>query len=155
MKHYYIYHIPGVKIGCTKKPKNRVREQGYSEYEVLEVHTDKNIAAEREIELQKQYGYKVDAIKYNQTDYESLGKRAGTNNVKLGRMGIIGKAYNERMKIKLSAYKKETNEYVGTYESMHECARELNLKVGDIWQCLSPNRRQKSTKGYSFTKEQK
>jgi len=54
---YKIYHIPGVKIGCTKHLTRRMREQGFTEYEILETHTDIDVASKREIELQKQYGY--------------------------------------------------------------------------------------------------
>lgn len=64
---YYIYHIPGVKIGCTTNVKRRVNKQGYSEYQILETHTDIHIASQREIELQKQYGYKVDNTLYSQS----------------------------------------------------------------------------------------
>jgi len=61
---YYIYHIPGVKIGCTKNLKSRINQQTKGKYEILETHTDINIASQRELELQKQYGYKVDACDY-------------------------------------------------------------------------------------------
>lgn len=64
---HYIYHIPGIKIGATKQPEIRVKEQGYSEYEILETHTDVYIASNREIELQRQYGYKIDVIPYWKT----------------------------------------------------------------------------------------
>lgn len=61
---YQIYHIKGVKIGCTTKPPKRVKEQGFIEYEVLEIHEDVYIASDREIELQKEYGYPVDTVPY-------------------------------------------------------------------------------------------
>ena len=65
---YYIYHIPGIKIGCTTNPKQRVeKRQGYAKYEILETHTDINIASKREIELQQEYGYKIDATPYSQS----------------------------------------------------------------------------------------
>ena len=67
MKTYYIYHIKGVKIGCSVNPKKRVNKQGYYEWELLEEHTDINIASKRELELQKEYGYKVDTVSYKQT----------------------------------------------------------------------------------------
>ena len=60
---YYIYHIPGKKIGVTRNLKNRVTlMQGYKEgeYEVLEQSTDINYISDREIELQKSYKYKKD-----------------------------------------------------------------------------------------------
>jgi len=64
---YYIYHIKGVKIGVSEEPKQRVVNQGFSDYEILEEHTDIYKVSDREIELQKQYGYKVDTTPYWQT----------------------------------------------------------------------------------------
>ena len=64
---YYIYHIPGKKIGVTRNLFIRVtKQQGYqpNEYEVLEQSTDINYISDREIELQKSYGYKVDRQTY-------------------------------------------------------------------------------------------
>jgi hypothetical protein len=66
MKKYCIYHIPGVKIGCSVNPKQRVKRQGHYKFEILEEHTDIDIASEREIELQKKYGYRPDTTKYKQ-----------------------------------------------------------------------------------------
>ena len=65
---YYLYHIPGKKIGVTRDLNSRVTEQqGYSpdEYEVLEQSTDIDYISSRELELQKSYGYKVDLKPYN------------------------------------------------------------------------------------------
>ncbi len=60
---YYIYHIPGVKIGCTNNLHRRLKvEQNANSFEVLEQHNDIHIASNREIELQKKYGYKVDTV---------------------------------------------------------------------------------------------
>ena len=65
MKTYYIYHIPGIKIGCTDEPKRRIQyRQGYTEWEILEEHTDIMVASTREQELQKEYGYEVDKQPY-------------------------------------------------------------------------------------------
>jgi len=60
---YYLYHIPGKKIGVTCDLNNRVTvQQGYTpdEYEILEKSDDISYISSREIELQKQYGYKID-----------------------------------------------------------------------------------------------
>lgn len=64
---YYIYHIPGIKIGCSKNPKRRVKQQGYTEFEILENHIDINIASERELLLQKEYGLKIDNNTYSKS----------------------------------------------------------------------------------------
>ena len=64
---YYLYHIPGKKIGVTRDLNNRVTLiQGYKEheYEVLEQSEDIDYISDREIELQKSYGYKVDRKLY-------------------------------------------------------------------------------------------
>ena len=64
---YYLYHIPGKKIGVTCDLNNRVTvQQGYGpdEYEVLEKSKDIDYISDREIELQKEYGYKVDRKLY-------------------------------------------------------------------------------------------
>ena len=64
---YYIYHIPGKKIGVTRDLNNRVtKQQGYAsdEYEVLLATEDIGYVSAMEIELQKSYGYKVDRQSY-------------------------------------------------------------------------------------------
>ena len=64
---YYLYHIPGKKIGVTRDLNTRVTLiQGYKEnqYEVLEQSEDIDYISDREIELQKSYGYKVDRQSY-------------------------------------------------------------------------------------------
>ena len=61
---YYIYHIPGVKIGCTKDLEKRMSDQEFTEWQILETHEDIHVASDREIELQKEYNYKVDKIPY-------------------------------------------------------------------------------------------
>jgi hypothetical protein len=53
--------------------------------------------------------------------------------------------------IPISAYRKETGEYVGTYPSFMECYRKLNTSTGDI--CNFFKGKLKSVKGYTFKKE--
>jgi len=65
--NYYLYHIPGKKIGVTRNLISRVVEQqGYDldEVEVLEQSTDINYISDRELELQLSHGYRVDRQKY-------------------------------------------------------------------------------------------
>ena len=60
---YYLYHIPGKKIGVTRDLNRRVTQvQGYKpgEYEVLESSTDIDYISKKEIELQQSYGYRKD-----------------------------------------------------------------------------------------------
>ena len=64
---YYLYHIPGKKIGVTCDLNNRVTvQQGYSpdEYEILESSEDIDHISSLELQLQKEYGYRVDMVPY-------------------------------------------------------------------------------------------
>ena len=66
-KLYFIYHIPGKKIGVTRDLISRVvDQQGYSldEIEVLDQSRDIDYISDRELELQQSYGYRVDRQKY-------------------------------------------------------------------------------------------
>lgn len=75
--NYYIYHIPGKKIGVTKNLQRRVTDQqGYEahEYEILDVSKDIDYISSREIELQMAYGYRVDT-----TPYKDLKPNKKTN----------------------------------------------------------------------------
>lgn len=65
---YYIYHIEGNKIGCTTDLEKRMRDQGFTEWEILwQEDGDYDhgwIAGDKELELQKQYSYRVDDCHY-------------------------------------------------------------------------------------------
>jgi len=64
---YYIYHIPGKKIGVTRNLQERVtNQQGYEEdeYNILMKSDNISYISEQEIYLQKQFGYKVDRQSY-------------------------------------------------------------------------------------------
>ena len=64
---YYLYHIPGKKIGVTTDLEERVeRQQGYNkdEYQVIISTTDIDLVSQREIALQKALGYRVDRKLY-------------------------------------------------------------------------------------------
>lgn len=81
---YYIYHIKGVKWGCTVQLKERLRNQGYSFCDLDDVIAivDEIEATNLEIELNKKYGYKQDNIPYKQTiinQSKSSKKRLLTN----------------------------------------------------------------------------
>ena len=78
MGKYKIYHIPNYvypcgsvgKVGCSKQLDVRIRANKRTSlkpfyfWEVLEEYDCKETAGNCEIELQKQYGYKVDRGKY-------------------------------------------------------------------------------------------
>ena len=60
MKLHYIYYAPDFiqhdgtkgKVGCTRWLNRRLQVQNITNYQILETHTDENIAGKREKELQ-------------------------------------------------------------------------------------------------------
>jgi hypothetical protein len=105
---YNIYHIPEFvysdgsigKIGVSHRLTGRMREnlkksvEGFSNWEVLEEHKDIYKVSDREIELQKQYGYKVDTIPYWRTINMATKEgriKGGKKNAESGHMKNIQK----------------------------------------------------------------
>lgn len=69
---YYLYHIPGKKIGVTTNLEDRVhKQQGYQpgEYEIIEQSEDIDFISEGELIMQKFYGYKVDDVLYSELKF--------------------------------------------------------------------------------------
>ena len=82
-KEYYIYHIPGRKIGCTTDLYERVtNQQGYEtgEYEILYKTPNIDHASKMERILQKDYGYRIDLKPYNEL---SNNKKFNLKNMKI------------------------------------------------------------------------
>ena len=77
---YYLYHIPGKKIGVTTNLEERVeRQQGYEpgEYQLLMSTPDIDFISEQEIKLQKLHGYRVDQRLYkdlHNNNYKQLNE---------------------------------------------------------------------------------
>ena len=82
---YYLYHVPGKKIGVTCNLKHRVEEQqGYreGEYEVILQTDDISLVSEAEISLQKAYGYRVDRQLYKDL-YKNNFKQLNNMNINI------------------------------------------------------------------------
>ena len=104
---YHIYHIKGVKIGCSTDPKRRARQQNATEYEILESHCDIDVASKREKELQEQYGYRVDRKSETYSSHFSkMGKKANGKGNKVmieNKIGIFGVDIQQRKEWALKA----------------------------------------------------
>jgi hypothetical protein len=62
---FYIYHIKNSKIGCTKNVINRIiKQQGELNFSILYKTDNIKAASEKEKQLQKLYGYKIDKEDY-------------------------------------------------------------------------------------------
>ena len=71
---YYLYHIPGKKVGVTTNLEERVhKQQGYypGEYEIIETSEDINFISAGERIMQKCYGYKVDEVLYSELKFNN------------------------------------------------------------------------------------
>jgi NTP pyrophosphatase (non-canonical NTP hydrolase) len=71
---YYLYHIPGKKIGVTTNLEERVhKQQGYypGEYEIIETSEDIDFISIGERIMQKCYGYKVDEVLYSELKFNN------------------------------------------------------------------------------------
>lgn len=154
---YHIYHIPNVKIGCSTDPKQRVERQGYTKFEILEIHTDIYKAAAREKELQKKYGYIEENVHTNYVQHYEYGKKGRETAKGLGaqaqiknKIGMFGYSKEERLELntkaniiraKISAekrskpvlvYEYKTNKFIGEWKAIKYAAVELkanNLKA--------------------------
>ena len=128
-KIYTIYHIPEFvysdgsigKIGVSYKLNRRIKAnlkkslEGFTNWEVLEEHTDIYKVSDREIELQREYGYKVDTILYwkmllnvTKEGCSKGGKAAGKIALESGRwaeMARIGNSKENREKAAISIKK--------------------------------------------------
>jgi len=163
---YYIYHIPNVKIGCSTNPKRRLKQQGYSSFEILETHDCIDSASVRERQLQKEYGYPIDKILYKDA-IARWGSYAGKRNKQQSKAGTISmkKRWKDSYDKELENQKKATEaailvnsksvlqydlkgNYIKEFKSLADAERSLNLsnRTSAIWKCC--NQLQKTGKGF-------
>ena len=123
--NYYLYHIPGKKIGVTRDLISRVvDQQGYSldEVEVLEQSTDIDYISDRELELQQSYGYRVDRQKY---------KDLYINKIKSNTMHINATEQTSTFPVPVSKLKGRLMDNMGkTWETTHGTF-EINMQTID------------------------
>tara|TARA_R110000744_G_C18926383_1_gene512554 strand:+ start:42 stop:494 length:453 start_codon:yes stop_codon:yes gene_type:complete len=144
MKTYYIYHIAGIKIGCTNQIEKRMADQNFTDWEILEEHTDINLASTREIQLQKEYGLPVDDIPYWQSIQNRLsgcvkgGQRGGNTNRISGHINRIQKA-SAKVKRKLtdSQVLEIKSKYVPYRYTSRSLAKEYGVSQRTILQLIN------------------
>jgi hypothetical protein len=93
---YYIYHIPGVKYGCTTEPKTRYKDRDITDL-VIESYDEIEVADKRERELNDAAGYKHQHESYIVARAKRLkggingGKITGRQNLKKVNLSEAGK----------------------------------------------------------------
>jgi len=134
---YYIYHIPNVKIGCTKQlVYDRVSEQGFDDYHILEVHSCIDTASKRERELQKEYGYRVDIVEYKHSYNERVrlaGSKSTKKTLSSRKNGIIS---GKKRSKKVLQYDLEGN-FVKEWNSIREAHYNTNISRMGISRCCN------------------
>ena len=161
-KTYYIYQIPGRKVGCTENLTRRQKEQeSKGELILLETHTDIYRASERERLLQADKGYKVDRHPYWHVVQVKLPKTQTkqAQNKRKESYGDFRQPQLKRTK-ELKVYKVKVAR-VGSYnkivektfykiiKGIHQCKRELKFNhctgISNVLRGKA-----KSYKGYTF-----
>ena len=146
MKTYYIYHIPKFvypkcgsigKVGVTQQLKRRMNDnkikslQKFTNWEILEKHTDVYVVSDREMELQKEYGYPVDKIPYWKTI-----RLASAKFNKNGFRSLTTLQYDKDGNfIKEWKSAKEAGNTIGIYPSSitRTCNNQRNTAGGFVW----------------------
>ena len=123
---YYIYHIPGVKIGCTSNLVNRMNSQGFTKWEILEKHRNIYTASKREIELQIEYGYGRD----NQKLYCETVKHSGLT--REGRIKTRILTFEQAQEIRAK--------YTGERGQQPKLAKEYGVTRNVIWNIVNNKR---------------
>ena len=149
---YYIYEIPGVKIGCTSlDDMSRPRSQSH-DFRIIEQHEDIMVASQRELELQKELGYPVDSHPYYEViKRSSRGAKSqlekGTHNFQI----MPKEKRKEISSLGASAQPREAKVRGGLANKgipkphAKEMARALNIE----WTCLHCNKSGKGAGNFS------
>ena len=124
MKNYYIYHIAGIKIGCTINVPKRMKQQGFTEWEHLETHTDIYEASDREIELQKEYGLPVDIVPY----WKSVLHRYKWDSNTAKEAAANSSSKEKLQKTTFEQAEKIRSEYINSGDGNHDGRNQHNLK---------------------------
>ncbi len=121
---YYIYHIPGVKIGMTKNYPQRCLDQGFTEYELTETHTDIMIGSEREKQLNLEHSYP-----WNDSQYYYLMVERGSNNK--------GNPNKHQRKLTYKDAQEIRSKYIPRKYGYAKLANEYNVSIRTIQQIIT------------------
>ena len=135
MKTYLIYHVPGKKIGCTCDLHKRMRDQGFTQWEILEEHNCIYEVSDREIQLQKDYGLPVDKVPYwqsvqNRHVWSDAARTKGQDVLKQAGYEHVNKAATAAGKKHLKLTKTQVEEIKSLYATGNYSQRKLGKMFG-------------------------
>jgi hypothetical protein len=135
---YYIYLIPGVKIGCTMDLEKRMNDQGFTEWDILWQQKGNYefgwVAGDKEKELQELYGLPIDKNHYmiaRNARLKGTLKAVETNRER-GHMQLISTFESRSRGGKKSGLKPKIHLRKLTYEQAEEIRKEY--AIGNISQ---------------------
>ena len=110
-------------------------DQGFSDWEILEEHNDINIASDREIELQKEYGYPVDKLPYwqsvaNRTVWSDEARAKGKATLEANGYPHVTRASHASIPNKLKLTKAQAEEIKILYATGNYTQKELGRMFG-------------------------
>ena len=147
---YYIYEIPGVKIGCTSNFKRRQKNQRYKgEMVLLEKYTNIQKASQRELQLQREKGYDVDDRSYlDMVKMAPIGNQAANNPTSMAKM-VSKKDYVEESRRQMKAVEQYTldGKFIQRFRGIGEAARAIGTNRSGIQATV----RGRQTKAYGYT----
>ena len=100
------------KIGVDCEYPSRIKDQKIRDGQVLEVHTCVYEVSDREMELQREYGVRVDDVPYYVTYFknknpEQRAKVSAANSISLlGNTNTLGHKHTEKARANMSSAKK-------------------------------------------------
>jgi hypothetical protein len=98
----YVYRSGLIgKIGCSNNISGRLTKYNSNQlkdYEILEEHTDIYLASDREQQLQKENGYRVDRVPYHKTFNiaQPAGLKGGKSAIDTGQLDTARKTAHDK-----------------------------------------------------------
>ena len=161
-----LYHIKGIKWGCTNRLKSRLREQGYTLNDVSQTMEFDNIQIasewEKDLNIRDGYGWN-DSQNYirvyeagrkrgpfKKEEYVSGGVTTGNLMKESGQIQKLGSEWGKinglKRAHKVKAYREGIE--VGVWESLTQCAKALRTDRASIKGVIDG--KYKQAKGYTF-----
>ena len=148
---YYIYEIPGKKVGCTKNLKRRVeyaQKCPLGQYKVLGAANNINDASDMERDWQIKLGYKIDKMgtykKMLKMQSKCVEKASSPETRKKAVANTDYKTMSEKRKKSILQYDLNGN-FIKEWPSVKDAIKELKI---DMRKCLS--NKCKSAGGYKW-----
>ena len=140
---YYLYHIPGKKVGVTTNLERRVHEQqGYypGEYEIIETSDDIDFISLGEQIMQKCYGYKIDEVPYNELKFNNNNMNINVTEQTTTFPCPVSKLKGQLMDNKGMTWETEHGNCVITDESIKWIMKNVNTSKYNIERCYVYNK---------------